>query len=631
MRICTFDIETDGFLDTVSTVWCIVVKDHTTGDYKSFGPAHIRSGLDLLDTYTTIIGHNCIQFDLLILKKLYNYEYKGEVIDTLLMSRTQRPDRMSPKDYKGRAPHSVEAWGYRLGEGKKEHEEWNKFSEAMLERCRQDTSIQYLIYLALLKEGDGEGWDQTHKLNARIHHYLALQEQRGWAIDMDHLSFSIRLLDHWINRIGSSLAARLPLLVDVEGTGHVKKPFKQDGSLATISVEWLERVRQDGDSNPSNYYTDHSIDGCFTRINFRPLSLDSIKETKQFLLDSGWEPEKWNTNDAGERTSPNLSKDDPFNGIQGSMGRLVARRVQCKQRRSVLAGWRDAVRKDGRIPTPIGGVATTGRIRHKLVVNVPSVDSGAFFAKYMRQCFTASPGMVMVGCDSKGNQMRQLAGRMGDNEFTEAVLHGTVQEGTDLHSLNQKRSGAATRTIAKNFFYGSILFGAGNSKTARILETSVKRAQAIKKSYLEEIPKLKAVIDNLSRLWRKTARRRYNPKWAKQELINGTIRGLDNRPITVKYEKDLLCYQLQSDEAIQMGAAYTYLHKMAEKRGWVYGKDWGMLIWYHDEFQMECIPSLAGQLGRMAAEAIQWSGEWFNIACPHDGDYKIGQNWSETH
>ena len=309
------------------------------------------------------------------------------------------------------------------------------------------------------------------------------------------------------------------------------------------------------------------------------------------------------------------------------MGRLVAKRIQCRQRKSVLQGWRDAIRSDQRIRPRVAGVATTGRLRHQGVVNIPSPHSKAFFAKQMRQCFIASPGMVMVGVDSKGNQMRQLAGRMDDEEFTEAVLYGNALEGTDLHSLNQKKSGAANRTLAKNFFYGSILFGAGDTKTAMFLDTTREKAKQIKEDYMASMPKLKLVIDNLQKEWRLTAKKQFNRKWNRIEYFDGYIRGLDGRSIRVPFEKDLLCYALQSDEAIHMGVGYVMVHKWAEKRGWQHGVDWGMLIFMHDEVVMECRPELAKELGELACEAITWSGKYLGIKCPHEGSYLIGKSW----
>jgi hypothetical protein len=33
----------------------------------------------------------------------------------------------------------------------------------------------------------------------------------------------------------------------------------------------------------------------------------------------------------------------------------------------------------------------------------------------------------------------------------------------------------------------------------------------------------------------------------------------------------------------------------------------------------------------MAVESIIEAGEFYNLRCPLDGEYKVGRNWSETH
>jgi hypothetical protein len=303
------------------------------------------------------------------------------------MSRLQRPNRTSPSKC-NKGPHSVEAWGYRFGSYKLEHEDWSQYSEKMLARCIQDVEIQYKIYNSLREEGDGEGWANAHRLNNKLFHYLQLQEEYGWTLDNEHVDKSLALLNHWMRRIDDRLNDHLPIVVerleklDKEGNySYVKKPFKKDGSYSQYTVRYWD----DGD-------TLLAVHGPYSRVSCRRISLDSSIEVKQFLLNLGWIPDEWNKDKNGKRTSPKLSKDDQFNGISGSLGRLVTKYIQCKQRRSVLEGWQGNLDDRGKIKPKVGGIANTGRLKHSVIVNVPNPESGAFFAKYMRQCFVANPG-----------------------------------------------------------------------------------------------------------------------------------------------------------------------------------------------------------------------------------------------
>lgn len=622
MRIALFDTEGDGLLENCTQLWCAVVEDYETGERTIFDPSNIRDLCAHLETYDGIVAHNLVGHDLPVLRKLYDWEYSGQMIDTLLMSRYQRPDRFSPQV--PRSPHSVEAWGWRLGIAKPEHEDWSQFSEAMLHRCSVDVTLLRKIYEALLEEGKGEGWEECHKLNAKLFYYLQKQEEYGWLFDIEWAHHCISTLNRWIERIDKSVARSLPLVVEIEEDRYppaersekgeykyVKKPFKKDGTHTQAALDAL------GDSVVH-------VCGPFSRISFRPVDLNSGEETKEFLLNLGWEPLEWNMKD-GKRTSPVLSQDDDFEGIQGSLGKLIVKRVQCRHRRSQIEGWLNHVRPDGRISARVGGIANTGRLKHSVIVNVPSPTTKSFFAKWMRKCFTSREGWVLVGTDSKSNQVRQLAARLGDPAFTEFVLSGQ-----DIHERNRQLSGVPTRTIAKNLYYGTV-FGAGDKKIGTYVSGGTKQGKELREKFFEALPTLPALLEREREAWRKTARQYYNPKFKKIEWRNGYITGLDGRPILVEFEKDILVYYLQSDEAIQMAAAYCVLHKWLERAGYVWAKDYGFVIWMHDEWQIECREEIADEVSRLSNEAIAWAGRYFKIKCPHEGESKIGKNWTETH
>jgi DNA polymerase-1 len=621
LKIATFDCEANGLLDEADTIWCVIIKDHSDGQIYSYGPDRIPDAIVHLSSFDALIGHNSIAYDFPLLRKLYGWEYAGEKIDTLLMSRMQRPERKLPPMCKNRlaGPHSVEAWAYRIGEDRKlEHEDWSQYSEAMLARCVRDCELQYKIYLALLEEGAGEGWERAHKLNHKLFHYLEKQESYGWLVDRKWFEFCIRVLDRYIAAIDRKVVPQLPLVTEIGETkkdgewGYVKKPFLKSGLLNERVVDLLgERAIY--------------VCGPFSRIAFRPVDLNSNQETKEFLLAQGWEPAEWNTNNEGKRTSPKLSKTDPFEGIDGELGRMVARRVQARHRKSQIEGWLAAIRPDGRIAAEVGGVATTGRLTHRVIVNVPSPTTKSFFAKQMRKGFIAQPGWKLIGVDSKSNQIRQLAARIDDPAFTEFVLSGL-----DIHERNRQLSGVPTRTIAKNLYYGTI-FGAGDAKIGKLVGGGKAEGKALKAQFFTALPTFPAWIEGEIAKWRQTASKWWNKRYGKWQYESGYITGLDGRPILVKVEKDILAFYLQSDESIQMASAYCWANKQLEKKGYKWGEDYGFCIWMHDEFQVEAREEIAEDVARICSDAIAWAGKWLKIKCPHEGDIKIGRNWFETH
>lgn len=628
MRICIGDLEADGLLPTATKVWCGVFKDIQTGEVLKFKPDTIRNMLNFLDSVDVLIMHNGVGYDWPLLEKLYGYKYKGKKVDTLLMSRLLNPKRILPPNCpnKKAGPHSVEAWGYRVGRGKPEHEDWSKYSDEMLHRCSEDVEIQHLIFNKLKEEYSGKNWKNAFKLTFKLFEYLQKQEQYGWLVNQEHMHKSIHILTHWINRIDRVLEHHLPCVIEVEETKEqgeykfIKKPFLKSGEYSKSVKDWYENTGLDA--------TAVRVSGPFTRIGIRKVNLNSNEETKEFLLNSGWEPLEWNYNDEGEQTSPKLSKDDPFVGIEGGVGRLVAKRVQCRQRKGIIEGLFGIIREDGRIPSVVNNLAVTGRATHRNIVNMPGAKS--FFGKWMRKIFICKKGYVLVGTDSDACQIRMLCGRMNDPVYTENVLNGKKEDGTDIHSVNMRAANLADRDSAKTFFYG-FLFGAGDAKTGKIVKGTASDGARLKEQFLKGLPALGLLMEKITTEWRQTAKKRFNPKWNKVEFYDGYITGLDGRPILVPFEHQILVYLLQSDEAIMMQAAYIRFHQQMERAGYKYGVDYGTVCWYHDEFTVECIEHIAPIVAKFSEESIAWAGNFFKIPCPHLGQAKIGKDWYEIH
>lgn len=626
MKIATGDLEADGLLDTATRVWCGVFKEDN-GTVVKFRPHQINEMLQYMDTIDVLKMHNGIGYDFPLLKKLYGYQFRGKKVDTLLMSRLLNPKRVLPPicPNKQAGPHSVEAWGYRVGRGKPEHNEWNEFSEEMLHRCSEDVEIQELIYKVLLEESKGGNWRNAFLLTFELFENLQQQEEYGWLVDQKHMARCIRVLDRYIRWIDRKVVPQLPDILEVEETkkegvyNYVKKPFLKSGEYSESSLTWCARHGIDPSTKP--------ILGVFTRVGFRKVDLNSGAETKNYLLSVGWEPLEWNEDDNGNRTSPKLSKDDPFEGVEGHTGSLVAKRVQCRQRKSIIEGLFPLIRKDGRIPSVINNLAVTARATHRNIVNIPK--AGSFFGKQMRQIFTSKPGWVLVGTDSAGNQLRQLAARMNNPQFIYAMTSGRKEDGTDPHTLTQRAGDLESRDVAKNTIY-CLLFGGGDTKLAKTAKKPVGSGAELRGKLYRGLDGLGELMEKLTAEWRSTAKRRYNAKFNRMEYFDGTITGLDGRPIKVPFEHQLLVYLLQSDEAIMMQKAYNKMCSDLRER-FVWGKDYGVVCWYHDEYTVECREEIAEEVKAITEDAIAWAGNFYKIPCPHLGQGAIGKNWYDIH
>ena len=51
----------------------------------------------------------------------------------------------------------------------------------------------------------------------------------------------------------------------------------------------------------------------------------------------------------------------------------------------------------------------------------------------------------------------------------------------------------------------------------------------------------------------------------------------------------------------------------------------------HDELQVEVREEQAEKFGQLAVSCMEAAGIHFKLNCPLAGEFKIGDNWSETH
>ena len=152
-----FDLESNGLLNDVTKIHCLVIYEQETGEtlvYNDEGNAEpITRGVQRLEDSDVIVGHNVIGYDIPCLRKIYPwFSPTAMVVDTLLMSRLYHTDMLNidqtrkfkqmPLQLYGR--HSLESYGYRLGEYKGsfgKDTDWQEWSQEMQDYCVQDVNV----------------------------------------------------------------------------------------------------------------------------------------------------------------------------------------------------------------------------------------------------------------------------------------------------------------------------------------------------------------------------------------------------------------------------------------------------------------------------------------------------------
>lgn len=162
-----FDIESTGLLRRGSRIHCIVARDMDDIQeplvFDNRPDQSINLGIEQLKRANVLVGHNIIGYDIPLIQEQYEFDFEGELIDTLVLSRLfyphildrdyeRRPAGMPQKLY-GR--HSLKAWGYRLRCFKGDYAEhegaWDKYTPEMLDYCIQDTLVTFKLYELMMR------------------------------------------------------------------------------------------------------------------------------------------------------------------------------------------------------------------------------------------------------------------------------------------------------------------------------------------------------------------------------------------------------------------------------------------------------------------------------------------------
>jgi len=298
-------------------------------------------------------------------------------------------------------------------------------------------------------------WDLPIKIEHNVRQIQVKQEYNGWYLDTEWVKSCIEDLENKCHELEQRIYPSLSTEVIVDETKHkgeykyVRSPFLKSGAYSRSVVDWLNKWEI---SDPDQSL----VGGPFTRVHFDKLDLNRTEKLKKQLLQLGWKPTEWNTNNDGIRTSPKITEDS-LQSLGGSLGGDIQRWIVYRHRKSQIEGFLKNVRQDNRIPAcgnTLGAV--TRRYTHKVVVNIPKASPNVIYGWEMRRCFTAAPGKKLVGIDAEGLELRLLAHYMGDPEYVNAVVNGSKEDGTDVHTLNQHMAGLETRDQAKTFIYALI-------------------------------------------------------------------------------------------------------------------------------------------------------------------------------
>jgi hypothetical protein len=273
--------------------------------------------------------------------------------------------------------------------------------------------------------------------------------------------------------------------------------------------------------------------------------------------------------------------------------------------------WFNTIGEDGCIHHSCTLSTITGRNAHR-GPNLGQVVS----APWARQLFVPHPGMVMVGADLEGLELRALGHYLSSYDqgaFAEVVVNG------DIHQQNADRVGC-TRKEVKTITY-AFIYGAGDAKLGHSLNPALSEAQKkalgqeLRRKFLDAIPGLEPLIDAVKLKVRSA----------------GRLRGLDGRPIFCRAEHAALNFLLQSSGAILSKRWVVAGQDMLDSAGLTYDIDYTRCAYVHDEQQFSVVPAEVDRFKQILVASAPEAGRYYNFRVPITAAADHGESWGDTH
>ena len=273
--------------------------------------------------------------------------------------------------------------------------------------------------------------------------------------------------------------------------------------------------------------------------------------------------------------------------------------------------WFNTIEEDNCIHHSCTLATQTGRNAHR-GPNLGQVVS----APWARQLFVPHPGMVMVGADLEGLELRALGHYLSaydGGDFADVVVNG------DIHQQNADRVGCTRREV-KTITY-AFIYGAGDQKLGHSLNPALSDAQKkqlgqeLRRKFLDAIPGLEPLIDAVKLKVRSS----------------GRLRALDGRPVFCRAEHASLNYLLQSCGAILSKRWVVVSQDMLDAAGLTYNIDYTRCAYVHDEQQLSVIPAEVDRVKQLLEAAAPEAGRYYNFRVPITAAADHGDSWAATH
>lgn len=466
--------------------------------------------------------------------------------------------------------HSLKAFGLKFGYHKLDFSDFTKFSQEMLTYCIRDVKLLIQIHGLLLRQGSNFS-EQSVELEHKVAEIVEQQVSHGFKLHLEKAHL---------------LLARLQSKIDVAQT-KVRETF--------LPLK-IEETFIPKSNNKSRGY----VKGVpFIKVKYQEFNLGSRQQIGDRLMRLGWTPTK--KTDKGHVIVDEKVLSEI---IDIPEAKIINEFLLLQKRVAMIESWIEAVREDGRVHGKvITNGAITGRMSHQSpnMAQIPAVYSP--YGPDCRELWVVPSGYKLVGVDASGLELRILSHYMNDKDYINELING------DIHTTNQTLAGLESRDIAKKFIY-ALIYSAGNKKLGSICGRDEGYGREIKDRFLKRLPTLARLRERVDVATKK-----------------GWLKGIDQRKLIIRKRYSALNTLIQGGGAVAMKKALVLLEEYVKQNSIVAIP----VANVHDEFQYQVREDQADVFGTLAVKSIVDAGDQLGLRCALNGEYKVGNNWKETH
>ena len=591
------DIEADSLSPTV--VWVVVCKSLLTGAMVTFNDPHheVDKIRELIEGHDKVCAHFGISYDFRVLDELLGIHIPFEkLIDTVVVSKLLNSKR--------EGGHSLSAWGERLGYPKSDFNDFSKWSEEMAEYCRRDVLVLERVFESLYKLIDRNPgvFDEAVATEHHAQYVAQLMHRNGFRFDIDEAKKIYKEIEDQLQPLMEKITETFPPKVE-----HIR--MKTKTKVVTTSF------------NPGS---PKQVVERMWELGWKPTvktksHLDAEKSRDKERI-AKFKVTGWKINEDNLATLPS---DAP----EGA--KLLVKYTLLSARLRTLTEWMNAYNPEmGRIHGEFDPLGTsTHRMSHSkpnmgniatkktIKYNTPELrELAVHYGGRMRALWICADDAWLVGTDMEGAHLRIFAHLINDKDFTEALVTGKKEDGTDPHSKNKRILGTicVDRDRAKTFIF-SYLNGASAPKVSEIFGCSGKAAKEALDTFVRAYPGLAFLKSNA----------------IPDAASKGYFVGVDGRYVLCDSEHLMMGMLLQNAEATLMKRANKMWMQILDHMGVHYKQ----VNFVHDEWVTEVYGTkdLAKKVARIQSYCIHRVGKMYKLNCPLGGESKIGKNWLEVH